>query len=90
MATAIIKFEGHESLQYLWLSMPFLPGWNGSDSSSADRENQSEGIYRYRVIGYLTWALLVALCIAYGLEMLLYAEVFEQPHTSLLFCGSIS
>lgn len=57
--------------------MPFLLAWNGSDSSSADRGNQSEGIDRYRVIGYLTWELSVALCIAYGLEMLHYAEVFE-------------
>lgn len=74
VATPIIKFQCHNSLQYVWVPSPFLIGWNGSDSSSAygSEYNQKEqkgsrvlGYFYLGVVGslvYCVWLGDVALC----------------------------
>lgn len=90
MATSIFKYGCHNSLQYMWVSSWAVTGWNGGDSSSADGEINQKDLTGDRVLGYFTWVLLVALCIAYGLKMLFYAHTsqgtrrFLNDHTPRL------
>lgn len=71
--------DHHNSLQYMWVSSPFLTGWNGSESSSADGKSIRRNI---QVPGCVTWVSSVAVCIAYGLEMLLYAHTSQGTITT--------